>query len=95
MTSATVFTRDRTRNIQLACVLVLAFFLSFQSVSGEDTVSQEKTLGGHPQKTLNKYCVECHDAEVKSGDLDLDSKLSDWRSPTNLKLWEKVLPVIL
>ena len=94
MTSATVFTRDRTRNIQLACVLVLAFFLSFQSVSGEDTVANENTLGVHPQKTLNKYCVECHDAEVKSGDLDLDSKLSDWNSPTNVKLWEKVLPVI-
>lgn len=94
MTSATVFTHDRTRNIQLACVLILAFSLAFQSVSGEDTVANENTVGGHPQKTLNKYCVECHNAEVKEGDLDLDSKLSDWSSPTNLKLWEKVLPVI-
>jgi hypothetical protein len=83
------------RNIQSACGLILTLCLAFQSVSAENTVTNEKTLGVHPQETINKYCVECHDAEVKKGDLDLDSKLSDWDSPTNLKLWEKVLPVVL
>ena len=83
------------RNIQLACVLILTVCLTFKSVSAENTVPNEKTLGVHPRETINKYCVDCHDAEVKKGDLDLDSKLSDWDSPTNVKLWEKVLPVVL
>jgi hypothetical protein len=83
------------RDIQSVCVLILTLCLAFQFVSAENTVPNEKTLGAHPQKMLNKYCVECHDAEVKKGDLDLDSKLSDWDSASNLKLWEKVLPVIL
>jgi hypothetical protein len=69
--------------------------LPYQSVSGQNTDSNEKTLGVHPQKTLSKYCVECHNAELKEGDLDLDSQLSDWNSRTNVKLWEKLLPVIL
>jgi len=82
------------RDIQSARVLILTASLAFQSVSAENTVPNENTLGLHPQKTLTKYCVECHDALVKKGDLDLDSKLSDWSSPTNVKLWEKVLPVV-
>ena len=69
--------------------------LPYQSVSGQNTDSNEKTLGFRPQKTLSKYCVECHNAELKEGDLDLDSQLSDWNSRTNVKLWEKLLPVIL
>jgi len=83
------------RDIQSACVLILTLCLTFKSVSAENTVPNEKTLGVHSRETINKYCVECHDAEVKKGDLDLDSKLSDWDSPTNVKLWEKVLPVVL
>jgi hypothetical protein len=83
------------RKIPLAYVLILTVCLAFQSVSAEDTVSNEKTPGVHPRETLNKYCVDCHDAEENKGDLDLDSKLSDWSSPTNVKLWEKVLPVVL
>ncbi|PHR95465.1 MAG: hypothetical protein COA78_30125 [Blastopirellula sp.] len=82
------------RNIQLAYVLIFTLCLAFQSVSGEDTVSNEKTLGVHPQKILNKYCAECHDSEELGVNLDLDSKLSDWNSPTNVKLWEKVLHVV-
>ena len=83
------------RDIQSACVLILTLCLTFKSVSAENTVPNEKTLGVHSRETINKYCVECHDAEVKKGDLDLDSKLSDWDSPTNVKLWEKILPVVL
>jgi hypothetical protein len=81
------------RNIPWAYVLILAVCLALQYVSAEDTVAN-KALGVHPREILNKYCVECHDAEVNKGDLDLDSKLSDWSSPTNVKLWEKVLSVV-
>ena len=83
------------RDIQSACVLILTLRLAFQPVLAEDTVSNEKALGVHPRETLIEYCVDCHEAELKKGGLDLDSKLSDWDSPTNVKLWEKVLPVIM
>ena len=72
-----------SRHMQLACVLISTLCLAFRAASAENTVA-----------ILNKYCVECHDAELKKGDLDLDSKLSDWNSPTNVTLWEKVLPVV-
>jgi hypothetical protein len=82
------------RDLQSAWVLLLTLGPAFQAVSAEDTVSNEKTLGDHPRETINKYCVDCHDAEVKKGGLDLDTKLSDWDSPTNVRLWEKVLSVV-
>ncbi|MDB6154242.1 MAG: hypothetical protein JWL90_2695, partial [Chthoniobacteraceae bacterium] len=40
---------------------------------------------------MEKYCVDCHDAEKAKGDVNLaqfDEESAFWRDP---KLWERVL----
>ena len=43
-----------------------------------------------PRDVLERYCVSCHDAEVKKGDLDLDSMLGD-DIAKNPDTWESVV----
>ena len=43
--------------------------------------------GGDIQPFLQKYCVECHDAETKKAGLDLTALKSDLTDPTNFVTW--------
>jgi hypothetical protein len=43
-----------------------------------------------PQATLNRYCVTCHNAKLKTGGLELD-KLDLQRVAPNAEAWEKVV----
>jgi Protein of unknown function (DUF1592)/Protein of unknown function (DUF1588)/Protein of unknown function (DUF1585)/Protein of unknown function (DUF1587)/Protein of unknown function (DUF1595)/Planctomycete cytochrome C len=43
-----------------------------------------------PQSVLQRYCVDCHDAETKKGGIDLDSILKDGISQ-HTPIWEKVV----
>lgn len=40
---------------------------------------------------LAEYCIDCHDASTKKGDLDLDLTSIDWSQEESRTLWAKVL----
>jgi len=40
------------------------------------------------RKLLEQYCVDCHDADAKTGGVDLDSILGDAKHPD---VWESVV----
>ncbi|MFN7562275.1 MAG: c-type cytochrome domain-containing protein, partial [Prosthecobacter sp.] len=39
---------------------------------------------------LEKHCVECHDADVQKGDLDLTTLTFDLTQPLNFREWARV-----
>lgn len=47
-----------------------------------------------PEQTLQflaDSCLDCHDADVAKGEIDLDVLEVDWTDEANLRLWERVL----
>ena len=52
----------RIQPILCACLVLVAIC----TASAADDAATVKTV-------LNKYCIDCHDADSKKGDLDLDA----------------------
>ena len=46
-----------------------------------------------PSRIINKYCIDCHNADVNEGNVNLSSKDIDWTLEDSRKLWESVLRV--
>ena len=63
----------RNINFTLFSILLLLMATSVRAV--DKIVEIEKNI----QKTLNKYCADCHDSETEKGDIRLDNfvNLSD------------------
>ena len=50
-----------------------------------------------PTKTqtfLETYCLDCHDADTRKGEINLESSKIDWGKHDNLILWERVLNAV-
>lgn len=47
-------------------------------------------FGKDVRPVLDKFCIDCHDAETKKGNLDLTSLKLDLADPKNFALWVKV-----
>src|SRR5688572_14411661 len=43
-----------------------------------------------PSEVIRRYCVDCHDAEVKKGSLDLEALLGE-PIPRHAAAWEKAV----
>lgn len=44
-----------------------------------------------PRAFLENHCLDCHDADSRKGEINLDVPTIDWNDPTKLTLWERVL----
>ncbi|MCM8534814.1 MAG: DUF1592 domain-containing protein [Lentisphaeraceae bacterium] len=42
------------------------------------------------QKFLERYCYDCHDADMNKGDINLEAKNNDWSKPKTGFFWETV-----
>ncbi len=68
--------------------LALSALLALSSVEGLLSLPQT-------QPYLEKHCVECHDAEMKKGNLDLTALKSDFGNPETFSRWVKVYDRVL
>lgn len=73
------------------CLLVLtSIFLATAHSFGASQPIFSSSLGESVTTVVNKYCVTCHDSEVKKGELDLDRTMrSDLTQHSDE--WEKVV----
>ena len=55
--------------------------------------AEEKAIPDAQKTYLNKYCMDCHDAETAKGDLVLDLSDQTWATHKKRQQWEKVLEV--
>ena len=70
----------------LFCAFGILPLLTAQQVSAQST----SKIGAPVASVVSQYCVTCHDADVKKGDLDLDS-LSLGNVTQHSDEWEKVI----
>lgn len=70
---------------------LLAGWLIGQFVVGSVAAEEGTAIPKHALDILSEYCIGCHDAADKKGDLDLDLSAVDWSKKENRALWEKVL----
>jgi len=45
-------------------------------------------------KIIDRYCIDCHDAETEKGDLNLEATTIDWGAVGSLHRWEDVLKLV-
>lgn len=64
--------------LRTTCLLTCHMLIAFRSVQAE------------PDAYLQRYCVECHDAQTKSGDLDLTSLNQALDQQENFARWVKI-----
>jgi hypothetical protein len=73
----------------LVCPAVL--LVNFDAIAAEQPATRPSSPVGLPVATVvNKYCVSCHDGEVKKGGLDLD-RLSHEGLTQHSDDWERVV----
>jgi len=63
---------------------VLAIFTIFSSLSASASAAE---LPGQTRNLIAKHCVECHDADSKSGGLDLMALKPDFADPATFDRW--------
>jgi len=56
-------------------------------------LAKADTVPDQPSAILQKYCIECHNAETTEGDIHLTSGSIDWTAAKNRELWQRVLDV--
>lgn len=88
----------------LAALCVQVFFVSqsfaADPLTDEPTVSAEqlKTLEAQWQTSgwalLEKYCIECHNADFQEAEVDLSSMKDHTDAPKNAVMWSRVLQMI-
>lgn len=53
--------------------------------------AQPITIPEKPLKILERYCLDCHDAETEKGEINLEFSKIDLNSKEGFHLWERVL----
>jgi len=49
------------------------------------------SIPNKPAEFLSNYCIDCHDADLKKGGINLDLKSVDWKDKHGRELWDRVL----
>jgi hypothetical protein len=62
----------------------------FVLLSSISPLAHASTPSEKPAELVNQYCTECHGADKKSGDLNLEAILND-DLPQHAEIWEKAL----
>ncbi len=68
----------------MRAAIALSLFVAGWSVAAGDSLP--KSVTGF----LGNYCLDCHDADTKKGDLNLDLTSVDWNSHHSAILWTRV-----
>ena len=82
MESVTPSSKKYVISLRYWCLVVCAL-ISSASLHARDDIRPVQDFVG-------KYCVECHDADIKKGGLDLTTLRLDLADPANLSRWVKV-----
>ena len=69
--------------------LALTFLLSFTAA-----VAKVSELPEQVDNFLGNYCLDCHDADTRKGEVSLDLLEIDWTDPHSAKTWGKVFEVL-
>ena len=69
--------------------LALTFLLSFTTALGKVSELPEQV-----DNFLGTYCLDCHDADTRKGEVSLDLLEIDWTDPHSAKTWGKVFEVL-
>lgn len=75
--------------IAIICIAVSAAF----STMFPCTLAKAEIIPSQRSAILQKYCIECHNAETTEGEINLSSGNIDWTAQENRDLWERVLDV--
>lgn len=69
---------------------LLSRLISISTATSLTTLAVADSNGLPPRAMMEQYCIDCHDADVQKGDLDLNSLLQD---PTaqHADVWERVV----
>ena len=67
----------------------LPFLISFTAV-----LAKHSELPLQVENFLGTYCLDCHDAETRKGEVSLDLLEIDWTDPHSAKIWGRVFEVI-
>jgi hypothetical protein len=59
--------------------IIFGFVLALSLRLFSQSTTQENTLSVHPGRFIDKHYLDCHDAETKIGETDLDLKLANRR----------------
>lgn len=62
-----------------------------QFAIGSLEAEEGTAIPDHALEVLSEYCIGCHDAADKKGDLDLDLTEIDWSKKENRETWAKIL----
>src|SRR5688572_16393602 len=65
----------------------MKLFVQFSILLAMVAPSIGATLSAGNRQFIEKYCFECHDAEVKKGGLDLTALRFDLANSTNFATW--------
>lgn len=65
-------------SLRMQCLLACQMLIAIHSLRAE------------PTAYLQRYCVECHDAQTKAGDLDLTSLNLEFDQPEHFARWVKI-----
>ena len=69
--------------------LALSFLFSFTV-----TLAKRSELPLQVDNFLGTYCLDCHDAETRKGEVSLDLIEIDWTDPHSAKIWGRVFEVL-
>jgi len=69
--------------------LALTFLLSFTAA-----LAKVSELPEQVDNFLGTYCLDCHDADTRKGEVSLDLLEIDWTDPHSAKTWGKVFEVL-
>ncbi|MBG89751.1 MAG: hypothetical protein CMO80_23020 [Verrucomicrobiales bacterium] len=56
--------------------------------------SLEANVPAKVSRFLDEHCLDCHDAGIQKGEINLEFTKIDWSDKNNLALWERVLNVL-
>ena len=71
------------------CPFALPFLISFTAL-----LAKHSELPLQVDNFLGTYCLDCHDAETRKGEVSLDLLEIDWTDPHSAKIWGRVFEVI-
>ena len=81
--------KRRFRYHRIAGYLVIVWVIGGSISAQENTAAS--TIPDAPRAVIKKYCIDCHDADAKEADINLDVNAINWSAKQNAELWERVL----
>jgi hypothetical protein len=83
---------------RVLCIVAMMVAMSHGAIAVESTneviAAVEKDWHQSGWKLLEKYCLDCHNADVQEAEVDLSSMKDEADAPKNAVMWNRVLQMV-